>query len=64
MRAAGKKLKKGLRAMSQRPLGKLGPVVTLRRARLKDGPGHYADIKALMSKRDILTDVAEEASLQ
>jgi len=42
---------------SQRPLGNLGPVVTLRRARLKDGPGHYADIKALMSKRDILIDV-------
>ncbi|WP_281841403.1 Z1 domain-containing protein [Sinisalibacter aestuarii] len=42
---------------SARELGGLGKVPTNRRAKLKDAPARYADIKALMSKRDILIDV-------
>ena len=45
---------------SARPLGALGHVATMRRARLRTAPPHYADIKALMSKRDILIDVDED----
>ncbi|TJZ84872.1 Z1 domain-containing protein [Paracoccus hibiscisoli] len=41
---------------STRPLGKLGAVVTLRRSKLKSENPRYADIKALMSKADILID--------
>lgn len=42
---------------STRPLGGIGHVSTNSRAKLKDSPPHYADIKALMSMRDILIDV-------
>jgi hypothetical protein len=41
---------------STKPLGGLGKVGTLKRAKIEKGPSHYADIKALMSKRDILID--------
>lgn len=44
---------------SSKELGPLGHVNTFRRSRLKDGPDGYADIKALMSKRDILIDVED-----
>ncbi|CBV44284.1 Z1 domain-containing protein [Halomonas elongata] len=37
-------------------LGGMGKVTTVNRSRLKDTPGEYADIKALMSRRDILID--------
>lgn len=42
--------------VSSRNLGRFGTVKTIRRARLKTSPDHYADIKALMSKKDILID--------
>ena len=45
---------------STKPLGGLGKVGTLKRARIDKGPPHYADIKALMSKRDILIDADEQ----
>ncbi len=41
---------------SKRDLGDLGRVRTIRRSRLEASPDHYADVKALMSKRDILVD--------
>jgi hypothetical protein len=41
---------------SRRDLGSLGKVRTIRRSRLAASPDHYADIKALMSKKDILVD--------
>lgn len=47
---------------SSKELGPLGHVNTFRRSRLKDGPDGYADIKALMSKRDILIDVEDPAA--
>lgn len=42
-------------ALSEEPLGKIGTVRTVRRARLADS-GPIADIKALMSKRDVIFD--------
>ncbi|RYH01105.1 endonuclease [Salipiger sp. IMCC34102] len=45
---------------STRELGELGQVRTIRRSRLEASPDHYADIKALMSKRDILVDAEPE----
>lgn len=42
---------------STRNLGGLGHVVTLQRSKLKHSGGIYADIKALMSKKDVLIDV-------
>lgn len=44
---------------SEIELGSAGSVKTVRRARLDDG-GNVADIKALMSKRDVTFDVAGE----
>lgn len=46
---------------SERSLGPLGPVPTVRRARLANTGTDYADIKALMSKRDILVDAADRS---
>lgn len=46
---------------SKMPLGFLGTVATSRRARLRE-PDHYADIKALMSKKDILIDAPDSDS--
>mgnify|MGYP006269374105 CR=1 FL=1 len=45
---------------SDRPLGGFGHVHTLKRSKLASSSEHYADIKALMSKRDILIDVDPE----
>lgn len=42
---------------SAKPLGRLGVVGASRRSQLAGNDGSYADIKALMSKRDILIDV-------
>lgn len=47
---------------SERPLGPLDHVPTVRRARLANTGTDYADIKALMSMRDILID-AEDRSI-
>ena len=44
---------------SDHPLGSVGVVSTVRRARLKDS-GSVADIKALMSKRDLLFDCNDD----
>lgn len=44
---------------SAKPLGSLGIVNAGCRSQLKDGEREYADIKALMSKSDILIDVSE-----
>lgn len=55
-------LKPNTKTTSSKDLGPLGPVSTFRRSRLKDGPDSYADIKALMSKRDILIDVEDVAA--
>ncbi len=44
---------------SHRPLGELGRIGTVTRSRLSPSSGHYADIKALMSKRDVLIDVED-----
>jgi len=41
---------------SRRALGDMGMVPTIRRSRLTGTSSHYADIKALMSKADILID--------
>lgn len=41
---------------SAKPLGGLGNVATMRRSRLREASPRYADIKALMSKADILID--------
>lgn len=46
--------------LSAEALGGLGPVRTVRRAKLKDHKEDVADIKALMSKQDILFDCREE----
>lgn len=46
---------------SERPLGPLGRVPTVRRAKLADTGTDYADIKALMSKRDILIDAGDQS---
>lgn len=45
--------------LSDQPLGPLGPVKTVRRAQLINAGAGFADIKALMSKRDILIDAAD-----
>lgn len=50
----------GSDTVSKRELGNLGQVRTLRRSRLAASPDHYADIKALMSKTDILVDAEPE----
>lgn len=42
--------------VSKQNLGGLGQVRTIRRSRLEASPDHYADIKALMSKKDVLVD--------
>lgn len=41
------------------PIGRMRPWL-LRRSRLRGGPDEVADIKALMSRRDVLADLAEE----
>ncbi|MBP2486015.1 hypothetical protein JOH50_001742 [Rhizobium leguminosarum] len=41
---------------SAKPLGDLGKVPTMRRSRLREASPRYADIKALMSKEDVLID--------
>jgi len=46
-------------SLSARPLGPLGTVPLVRRAQLRGGEQAYADIKALMSKRDILIDAPD-----
>lgn len=46
---------------SRLPLGPLGNVRMVRRAKLKDSGAAFADIKALMSKQDILIDAVAEA---
>lgn len=46
---------------STRDLGFLGPISTNRRSKLAESD-EYADIKALMSKRDILVDVDDAAT--
>lgn len=43
-------------SLSRKPLGGLGKVATVRRAKLVAAEEGYADIKALMSKTDILVD--------
>lgn len=43
-------------SLSRKPLGGLGKVATVRRAKLVAAEDSYADIKALMSKSDILVD--------
>lgn len=43
-------------ASSERELGSLGKVALVNRSKLKASPAEYADIKALMSKQDILID--------
>jgi Z1 domain len=48
--------------VSTRDLGGLGKVSTMQRTQLKSSPASYADIKALMSKRDILIDVPQPPS--
>lgn len=48
-------------SMSERALGTLGPVRTVRRAQLRDTGTDFADIKALMSKRDILADAEDQS---
>ncbi|KFI28114.1 Z1 domain-containing protein [Paenirhodobacter enshiensis] len=45
---------------SAKPLGGLGHVDTMRRSRLREASPRYADIKALMSKADILIDAERE----
>lgn len=45
---------------SSKPLGGLGHVLTMRRSRLREASRRYADIKALMSKADILIDADRE----
>lgn len=45
---------------SVKPLGALGHVSTARRSQLAANEKDYADIKALMSKNDILIDVADQ----
>ncbi|MBL3586510.1 Z1 domain-containing protein [Rhodovulum sulfidophilum] len=45
---------------SRRPLGRLGNVPTMRRSKLRDASVQYADIKALMSRADILIDAEED----
>lgn len=42
--------------LSGGPLGGLGAVRLVNRAKLGDSESHYADIKALMSKQDVLID--------
>jgi len=46
----------GSKDKSIRPLGDLGAVTTVNRSRMKDLANGHADIKALMSKSDILID--------
>lgn len=50
--------------ISEKNLGTLGPVRTVRRAKLKETATDFADIKALMSKRDILVDAADQSFTQ
>ncbi|WP_055048094.1 Z1 domain-containing protein [Devosia sp. A16] len=45
---------------SARPLGRLGSVATVRRSKLPEGSTKGADIKALMSRADILIDAVKE----
>lgn len=47
--------------LSVRALGKLGRVNTSRRSRLVNTDTSYADIKALMSKRDVLIDAEDKS---
>jgi len=42
---------------SRHPLGQLGRVTTVQRSKLSHSGEDYADIKALMSKKDVLIDV-------
>lgn len=49
-------------ARTQQPLGPLGIVSTVNRAKLKADPDQHADIKALMSRRDALLDLPGLAS--
>jgi len=48
--------------LSAKPLGLLGNVYTARRSQLAANEKNYADIKALMSKSDILIDVTSQGS--
>jgi hypothetical protein len=48
--------------LSLQPLGVLGKVATVRRSRLRELAGGHADIKALMSKTDILVDAKGSVS--
>lgn len=43
-------------SLSDRPLGSLGQVPLVRRSRLANSESSFADIKALMSKQDVLVD--------
>ena len=45
--------------LSQEQLGRVGSVRLVRRSRLKDPPADLADIKALMSRSDVLFDCVE-----
>ncbi|MDQ2068650.1 Z1 domain-containing protein [Natronospira bacteriovora] len=45
---------------SELPLGPLGKVRTVIRAKMKDSPDDAVDIKALMSKRDVLVDLPDQ----
>lgn len=49
-------------SLSRKPLGQLGPIPTNRRAQLSASERSYADIKALMSKNDILIDALSPSS--
>ncbi|MCR6634902.1 MAG: Z1 domain-containing protein [Devosia sp.] len=46
--------------VSSKPLGALGELRTMRRSRLSEASPRYADIKALMSKGDILIDAEKK----
>ena len=48
---------------SGKPLGTLGQIALFNRARLKS-PDEYADIKALMSRQDVLLDCADRSGWQ
>lgn len=53
-------IRTGSDTRSSKPLGGLGHVPTIRRSRLREASPRYADIKALMSKADILIDAEKE----
>lgn len=49
--------------LSSEPLGRVGKVRLVRRSKLKDPPEDLADIKALMSRSDVLFDCEEKPEI-